>query len=104
MVCLVFYLFFNNLDLAFKSIHTLDYAVVFFNPDGELINFLLDECDLSIDLSTGARHCGDVGDHGCNDGSRGSDDRDYNLFCNHVEITSDYSAESGVSGESNLML
>lgn len=77
---------------------------MFFDPDGELIDFLLDECDLSIDPPARSGHCCNVGNHGGDYGGRCGDDRDYNLFCNHVEITSDYSAESGVSGESNLML
>lgn len=87
MVCLVFYLFFDDLDLALESVHSLNDAVVFFNTHRKLIDLLLDERDLSIDLSTGARHCCYVRNHRGDYGGRGCDDSDYNLFCNHCEIT-----------------
>lgn len=85
---LIFYLFFDDLDFAFESVHSLNDAVVFFNSDRELIDFLLDQGDLSIDPPARSGHCGNIRNHGGDDRGRGGDDSYNYLFCNHAEITS----------------
>ena len=39
---LIFYLFLYYLNLSLQPVHPLDNAVVFFDPDRKLIDFLLD--------------------------------------------------------------